>query len=86
MLSSTDEAVRECIDMIEKLQGLPNSNLTYNLEFWILIGPYYTNTYLHNFPPASGPPTNEAIQQVKAKLQGLSTLILTCHWNFLVSP
>lgn len=76
MLSSTDEAVRECIDMIEKLQGLPNSNLTYNLEFWILRGPYYivyTNTYFQNFPPVSGPPTNEAIQQVKAKLQGLST-------------
>ncbi|KAK9950356.1 hypothetical protein M0R45_005850 [Rubus argutus] len=45
MLSSTDEAVRECIDMIEKLQ-------------------------------VSGPPTNEAIQQVKAKLQALGPLTI----------
>ncbi|XP_004288648.1 PREDICTED: uncharacterized protein LOC101292636 [Fragaria vesca subsp. vesca] len=45
MLSSTDEAVRECIHMIEQLQ-------------------------------ASGPPTDEAIQQVKAKLQALGPITI----------
>ncbi|KAL6225582.1 hypothetical protein ACLB2K_004431 [Fragaria x ananassa] len=45
MLSSTDEAVCECIHMIEQLQ-------------------------------ASGPPTDEAIQQVKAKLQALGPLTI----------
>lgn len=43
MLSSTDEAVRECIHMIEQLQGLPN-NLTYNVELWIVRDPHYNNT------------------------------------------